>query len=163
MTKRLLPSLAVSALLAGCGTAGLQDARDSREPSEPATPDPGGRPTAAPWPAYPVADYTYTLRKSCFCVDAGVPVTVTVRNGTVADAVYTRAGRGHAAGTPAVGWLRVTINDIIEVANDTDADSVKVRWPAGQAHPASVYVDWDKLAIDEEAGYSIRDVNPTAG
>ena len=54
----------------------------------------------------------------------------------------------------------MTINDVIDTANDTGADTVKVRWPAGQDHPTSVWVDRDTNTIDEEIGYTIRDVDP---
>ena len=126
--------------------------------THPGTPEP--HPTAAPWPAYDVEDYSYTLRTTCFCADGGVPVTVTVRDGKVTDAVYARTGYGHAAGANASAWMRVTINDVIDAANTTDAYRVEVRWPAGQPYPTAVWVDHAKNAIDEEIGYTIRNVTP---
>ncbi len=114
-----------------------------------------------PWPAYAVDDYTYTLRVSCFCADAGVPVIVTVRDGKAIDAVYAHRGRGHAAGDPAGDWLRVTINDVIDAANTPHAYRVRVTWPQGQDYPTSVWVDRDAHTADEEIGYAIRHVTTT--
>ena len=52
----------------------------------------------------------------------------------------------------------MTIDDIIEAANDTEAAEVRVEWPAGQDYPDSVYVDHDTNVADEENGYTISDV-----
>jgi hypothetical protein len=154
MRKRLVALLVGSAVLtAGCGTTG-DVVRDAG-----ATPEP--RPTGPPWPAYDVGDYTYTVRTACFCADRGVPVIVTVRDGKVTDAVFAHRGSGHAAGDAAGDWMRVTINDVIDAANTTDAYQVRVHWPDGRAYPTSVWVDQDENAADEEIGYSVRHVVPS--
>lgn len=162
MKKHLVPLLVGAALLiAGCGTAGDVAADGTGGASEPAsrnTQQP--HPTAAPWPPYAVDDYTYTLRTMCFCADRGVPVIVTVRDGMATNAVYAHRGWGHAAGDPAGDWMRVTINDVIDAANTKGAYQVLVKWPEGQDHPASVWVDQDANAADEEIGYSIHHVVP---
>ncbi len=156
MKNHAVPLLLVAAaLLAGCGTTdevAVQGTGGTQQPSS--------QPTQAPWPAYQVDDYTYTLRTACFCADRGVPVIVTVRDGVATDAVYARRGRGHAAGEPAGDWMRITINDIIDAANIKGAHLVRVRWPQGRSYPTSVYVDRDANAADEEIGYSVRDVTP---
>jgi hypothetical protein len=161
MRRRLTPALAALALVAGCGAAGADVPTDRDEPEPASTSDPSSQPTAAPWPAYQAQDYTFTLRVSCYCPDGGTPVTVTVRDGHVTEAVYARKGWGHAAGAPAPAWMQVTINDVIDAANDRHADTVTVRWPDGQGYPASVWVDRDRHAADEEIGYSIRNVEPS--
>ena len=154
--------LAAAALLAGCGAThdvAVQDTGGTRGPASHGTPEP--HPSGAPWPAYDVDDYTYVLRTACFCADRGVAVVVTVRDGVATDAVYAHAGSDHAAGDPAGDWMRVSINDVIEAANTTDAYQVRVRWPQDQPYPASVYVDQDEHTADEEIGYAIRDVTPS--
>jgi hypothetical protein len=160
---RTLAALALIALLGGCGTRDAVEAaaqaRDRGTPRPAATlaSDPGtAPPNGPPWPAYDAEDYTFTLRVRCYCADAGVPITVTVTDGKVVDAV--RATK--RSGRPAPDWARVTINDVIDTANDTDADTIDVRWPAGQDYPTSVWVDHDTDTIDEEIGYTIRDVEP---
>ena len=79
------------------------------------------------YPEFEPTDYTFELTVSCFCMGAGAPVVVTVADAEVVGAVYGmgRAAAGTAGsseGDPAdkVFWL--TINDVIEKANDTEAD-----------------------------------------
>jgi major membrane immunogen (membrane-anchored lipoprotein) len=162
MKKHVAPIVVGAAVLvAGCGTTGagsLPAAGGTPEPASHGTPDP--HPTAAPWPHYDVDDYTYRLRTMCFCANRGDPVIVTVRDGKAIDAVYAHRGWGHAAGDSAAYWMRLSVNDVIDAANDQHADQVRVRWPDGQAYPSSVWVDPDAGAADEEIGYSIGDLTP---
>ena len=81
-----------------------------------------------------------------------------MRDGEVVDAIYGLDGRGVEAGTPADEFMWLTINDVIDEANNTDAASVEVDWPAGQDYPHSVYVDEDLQMADEERGYQVSDV-----
>ena len=155
MRKRLTPTLAALALVTGCGADVATDPDGAPEAAPSAS---TAHPTAAPWPAYQPDDYTFTLLVSCYCPDAGVPIVVTVADGKVTDAVFARRGGGHIAGAPAPAWMQVTINDVIDAANDEKADSVSVRWPDGQDYPRSVWVDQDRNMADEERGYTIRNV-----
>ena len=95
---------------------------------------------------------------ACFCVGGGTPIDVTVRDGEVVDAVYDGGGRGADAGTPADQFLWLTINDVIDEANNTEAASVRVEWPSGQDYPDSVYVDEHLDMVDEERGYQLSQV-----
>ena len=121
-------------------------------------PTPAADPTVGSYPAFEPEDYTYTLVLACFCVGGGTPIDVTVRDGEVIDAVYDGDGRGVEAGTPADQFMWLTINDVIDEANNTEAASVQVEWPAGQDYPNSVYVDEDLDMADEERGYHVSDV-----
>jgi hypothetical protein len=151
-----VPALLVSLALAGCGG----DEPDVASDPGPVTTEPA--PTAAPtvgtYPAFEPEDYTYTLALACYCVGGGTPVDVTVRDGEVTEAVYTADGRGAEAGKPADEALWLTINDVIDAANDTGAASVEVDWPEGQDYPSSVYVDKNLSSVDEEIGYQVSDV-----
>lgn len=161
MTKRWVPLLALVALLvAGCGSRETTRAADDASPTPSGVGSPDPRPSGPPWPAFGTDDYTYTLRVTCFCPDAGVPVRVTVRDGKAVAAVFVRGGRGHTAGEDAGDWMRVTIDDVIDVANDRRAYRVRVRWPEAQAYPSSVYVDLNANGADDETSYSVRDVTP---
>jgi hypothetical protein len=159
MTRLTLAASAalLSLVLAGCGG---DDGEDVASDPGPATtePTPTAAPTVGTYPAFEPEDYTYTLVVACFCPGGGTPVDVTVRDGAVVDAVYDGEGRGAEAGTPADDFMWLTINDVIDEANDTGAASVEVEWPAGQDYPTSVYVDEDLDTIDEERGYEISDV-----
>ncbi len=164
---------AAAALLTGCASPASDRSGGAQTPAAPTAPstvsppteptEPTG-PTEPPWPGYPEADYRYELTASCFCSLSGVPVIVTVRDGKVTEAVYARSTRGLEAGEPvSARWLRLSINDIIDSANDPDAAQVQVRWPAGQTHPSRVWIDRIENAVDDEVGYRIRHVEPGLG
>ncbi len=159
MNKRLVPLLVgVTTLVAGCGSFGHATTARGGTPEPAPRGTPESHPTATPWPGFDVDDYTYTLRTACFCADGGVPVIVSVRDGEAVGAVYAQRGRGHAAGDDAGDWMRVSINDVIDSANNEHASEVRVRWPQGQDYPTSVWIDRDANMADDEIGYSIRDV-----
>ncbi len=129
-----------------------------------ASPSPTAAPTVGTYPPFEPTDYTFELTVSCFCMGAGVPIEVTVADAEVVGAVYGLAdgGRGGTeAGEEADQAFWLTINDVIDKANDTDAASVQVEWPAGQDHPDSVYVDGSEQIADDEVGYTVADVQVT--
>ena len=166
-------ALSVAALLlplslAACGSSDDgDDVATDPEPTATSTPTPS--PTAAPtvgtYPEFEPTDYTFELTVTCFCMGAGAPVVVTVADAEVVAAVYGmgqsggRDGEIHA-GDPAEKNFWLTINDVIEKANDTESARVDVEWPAGQDYPTSIYVDQDKMVADEEVTWVISDVQP---
>ena len=88
---------------------------------------------------------------------------VTVADAEVVGAVYGMGQSGGRdgeiqAGDPADENFWMTINDVIEKANDTEAARVDVDWPAGQDYPNSVYVDGNEQIADDETGYTIANV-----
>jgi hypothetical protein len=90
-----------------------------------------------------------------------VDLVETVADAEVVGAVYGMddAGRGGAhSGDPADPSFWLTINDVIDKANDTDADRVEVDWPDGQDYPTSVFVDGATNVADDEIGYTIANV-----
>jgi hypothetical protein len=130
------------------------------------TPSPTAEPTVGTYPEFEPTDYTFELTVTCFCMGSGSPVTVTVEDGEVVTAVQSVGQSGGRdgetqAGDPADELYWLTINDVIEHANDTDADKVQVDWPAGQDYPTSVFVDGDKTMADDETGYTIANVEVT--
>ena len=150
--------------LAACGSDGDDDVVSDPAPTS-ATATPTPSPTAAPtpgsYPAFEPTDYTFELTVSCFCVGAGVPVEVTIVNAEVVGAVYTMddSGRGGVKeGDPADQSFWMTINDVIDIANDTEAETVRVDWPAGQDYPTTVFVDGKKSMADDETSYGIANV-----
>ncbi|HRD61267.1 DUF6174 domain-containing protein [uncultured Nocardioides sp.] len=158
-----IAALALPLCLAGCGSedSGGDVAGDPTPTvTSSSPPEPAPEPTVGSYPAFAPTDYMFTLTVSCFCMGAGTPIQVTVADSEVVDAAYTEGGgRGGAEpGEPADNAFRLTINDIIDRANDTEADKVTVDWPAGQDYPSSVYVDQQKNAADDEIGYTIEGV-----
>lgn len=150
MKRTMWASIAASLVLVGCGPADDDEAA--------VDPTPSSTPTVGTYPDFAPDDYTYTLAVSCFCPDAGEPVRVTVVAGEAVEAVYLEDGRAVTKGDQAPEYRRLTIDEVIEAANDTEADLVKVRWPEGQDYPTSVYVDQDEMMVDEEIGYAVSDV-----
>ena len=158
----LVASAAVlSLLLAGCGGDGSDIVSDPGTGPETTQQTTAADPAVGTYPAFEPEDYTYTLVLACFCLGGGTPIDVTVRDGEVIDAVYDGDGRGVDAGTPADESMWLTINDVIDEANNTEAASVRVEWPAGQDYPDSVYVDQDENMVDEERGYQVSNVVPS--
>jgi hypothetical protein len=156
-------ALLVPLSLAACGSSNDGDdvATDPAPTTATSTPGPTAAPTVGTYPAFEPTDYTFELTVSCFCAGAGAPITVTVEAAEVVGAIYAAddTGRGGAqAGDPADQSYWLTINDIIDKANDTKADRVDVDWPAGQDYPNSVFVDSKKTMADEEVSYTIADV-----
>lgn len=156
-------------VLVACGNEDGQTAEDPAPSSATASPsstpsvEPTTEPSVGTYPPYAPESYTYHLSVSCFCVGAGVPIKVTVDAGAVVKAVYLADDHGRSPvkkGDPADKSFWLTINDIIEAANNTSAARVDVDWPEGQDYPNSVYVDEDEQLIDEEVGYTLSKVKP---
>ncbi len=154
LAASLLSTLALSAC---SGDDGDDTATDPAGSSTEETPT--AEPTVGTYPAFGAEDYAYTLRVSCFCPDAGVPIRITVQDGDVAEAVFATKGPGHRAGDPAPEYSELTIDEIIDVVNAaTEAESVQVDWPEGQDYPSEISIDQSSRIADEEIGYAISRV-----
>lgn len=155
MLARLAAPLAVTLLLAGSLAACAHEndpgrAHDSSTGSAPsASGDPsGGDPGAGRgYPAFGEPDYTYRLEVLCFCPLLD-PVEVTVKDG-----VPTTSGPGRPP---------LTIDDIIDEANDLSISRVEVVWPKGQRWPTSVRLDKIPRVADDEITYVIKNVKITS-
>lgn len=162
-TRTLVAALASLVLLAGCGSQGSEPRAEDPNASSPAPSSsspasPSVEPTVGTYPAYAPQDYDFTVRVSCFCMDAGTPIRIEVRGGEVVTATYVEKADGHRKGQKAPKYRWVTMADIIKAANDTGAAQVDVTWPSGQDYPTTVYVDQDQNMADEEIGYDVSDV-----
>jgi hypothetical protein len=164
--RALLPALVVPLLALGAcgGTTVARDPGPSAAPtSGSVSSSPSSSPTTGTYPHYQPTDYGFDLVVSCFCADSDTPIRVTVLHAKVVGAVYLgdATGRGsvHAGETADQNrWL--SINDVIDAANDTSAYRVTVDWPAGQDYPNRVVVDPNQNTTDEGVGYAISDVEP---
>jgi hypothetical protein len=156
-------TLALAALVLPMGLAACGDDTQVAADPAPTSTSPSASPSASPgtYPAYPQPDYTYDLSVQCFCMGSGSPIEVTVEGGAVVAAVYLAddTGRGGtSAGDPADQRFWLTINDVIDLANHSDAERIEVDWPAGQDYPDRVFIDGSKRIADDEIGYSISNV-----
>lgn len=157
MRRTTIPVLAVL-LLGACsgndpGDDVAADPEGSPTSSQPSTPT--ATPTVGTYPAFAHDDYTFTVVVACFCPDAGDPIRITVVGGEATEAAWVT---GHAGEEVPDYWAGLTLADVIDAANDTDAATVTVEWPSGQEYPDSVWVDQDERMVDEELGYTIRNV-----
>lgn len=109
-------------------------------------------------PRFEEPDYTYVLRMNCYCPFI-TPVRITVEDGSVSSAVATEDGRSIRRGEEAPESLQLTINDIIDRAEDPDVAEVELDWPDGQAWPNRVRLDQIEGAVDDEITYVISDVD----
>lgn len=155
------PLVAIALLTAGCSGDDKQVAEDpaggagsssSDDPTEPAA-----APTVGTYPEFEPSDYSFQLTILCYC-PGNAPIDVVVEDGEVVEAVYAAKGPGVKKGQEAPEYAWLTINDVIEAANDTEAFNVDVKWPDGQDYPTSVAVDQNEMMVDEEMTYSIKKV-----
>jgi hypothetical protein len=163
-------ALAMPLALAACGSDDDGDiasdpaptsATATPTPTPTSSPTPAEEPTVGTYPLFEPTDYTFELTVQCFCMGSGTPIEISVVNSEVVGALYAEddTGRGGTnAGDPADHAFWLTINDVIDKANDTEADRVEVDWPEGQDYPNRVYVDGSKNMADDEIGYEIAHV-----
>ena len=153
--------------LAACGGDDGTTAADPAPTTSTAEPTPTAptptAPTTAPKPGslpdFPYPDYEYTLEMRCFCANIDQKYRITVAGADVSNVKWATNGDGHVVGEELTDdYLRLTIQDIIDLGNDPDAAQVDVEWPAGQEYPTSVYIDKDKMTADEEVTYVISEV-----
>lgn len=148
-------------LLAAAGCSADEAKQGTAAPTDTATAAPDTSESADPaedeHPAFTETDYRYVLVRSCYC-PYRVPVAVTVRDGEVASAVALESGgRGVSKGDRAPDSHRLTINDIIDLAEDPSQNAT-VDWPDDQAWPDRVRTDQIPSARDDEITYVIEQV-----
>ncbi len=140
-------AVGIGLLLTGCGTTGTAQA-----PTSPTIQVSADRPPAR----FALADYTYVLGRDCYCANRGLKYRVTVRDGEVTHVEYAETLRDDPAGEPALGaWPRLTIPDVITIAESDDSES---EWPKGQAYPDLVIESAHLAAVDGATWYTISDV-----
>ena len=158
--RAVAAALLTALALTGCGDDG-DDGRTATDRSgdHQTETTPSASPTLGSYPSFAPTDYRFTLRVTCFCPDAGVPVRVTVLDGEVSSAVYDQRSAGFDRGEAAPDYRALTINQVIDELNAAvDAESVRVEWPEGQDYPSMVSIDRSARIADEEIGYRISDV-----
>ena len=136
---------AVLVTLAACGTLGpldgpLEELEQARER----------------WEAYEPANYSYAVRRLCFCAPESIgPVRVVVSNGIVVEARYVATSdtvpTSFRSLFPAVEGLF----DILEDAYDNDASDVDVTYDPNTGVPTNFFIDYIENAIDDEVGYEV--------
>ena len=110
------------------------------------------------WEDFEPSNYTYSVRRLCFCApDAIGPVRVVVQDGVVSSAAYVATGDTVATTFrdlfPAVEGLF----DVLENAYDTEADGVEVTFDDDTGVPTQFFIDFIEMAADDELGYEITE------
>ena len=106
------------------------------------------------WEAQGLADYTYDVRRVCFCpFREGVRVTVVA--GVVAGATDLATGE---VLEPNEVQLYLTIDglfDLIQDAYDRNAHEVQVEFDPSRGYPTRIYIDYSEMIADEELGFTL--------
>ena len=114
------------------------------------------------WETTGPSDYTYVIRRLCFCAYVG-PVRVTVENDAVVSVVPTGPEEPpfelDEASFPGVDGLF----DILEDAVERDAHSITATYDTVTGVPLEFFIDYMEFAVDEELGMEVTEpVTPLA-
>lgn len=112
------------------------------------------------WRAQEIEDYSYTVRRLCFCPESFTdPVEVRVSGGEVVARSYRGSGEA-VAGENARFWPPVEgLFEIVQDAIDRDADSLLVDYHPSLGYPISIRIDYEEMAIDEELTVTASDLD----
>lgn len=107
------------------------------------------------WIRSGVYDYEYVVRRSCYCLLAGVAVRVVVLGGAVADLRIDATGEPlsfmYASSYPTIDGLHARVQRAI----DQRAWRLEVSYDSRWGFPTDLYIDLDRNIADEEEGYTI--------
>lgn len=145
--RRLGWLVVVVPLLAACSDLGPGDARLARLEAN-----------LARWDSLGPDSYVYAFERLCFCpVESLGPVRVTVEDGVAVERVYVDTGAAvppaHAQGFPTVRGLFDTLREAIV----NDADSIEVTYDPTLGFPLDFWIDYLRMAVDEELGMRITE------
>jgi hypothetical protein len=105
----------------------------------------------ARWKAHNLTKYSFTQRRSCFCVPQNYPLTVQMDSlGNIASV---RDARGTAVNATSVRTIAQMFADIRTLQSRAEA-SVQVKYDSVYGYPRSIIADPIKNAADDE--YSLE-------
>lgn len=154
MTPRGIFSVAVPAALAAVSILSCIGDPDA----------PGFNAHRAQWDQNEPALYAYTVRHVCFCYGKGAPVHVVASRESVLTAKmegYDSLGILAGAPSPQSYSIDSLFNEVDEKLRYRH-DSRRVSFDSAYGFPASVYIDFEKQAADEEYGLEISDFRPVS-
>ncbi|MEB4591692.1 DUF6174 domain-containing protein [Candidatus Thiothrix sp. Deng01] len=115
------------------------------------------------WESQPLADYSFTLQRSCFCRgDAIRPVNIEVADGKVASATFADTGEPLPED---LDYNKLTVNDLFDTIQQAITDGaarVDVSYDQQSGVPASIYIDRSEQIADEEVGFTISNFRAAA-
>ena len=105
------------------------------------------------WRGAGISDYSYEMRKLCFCPPEYVgPFTITVRGGAVVSVVYLPTG----ASVVPVPERHPTVDGLFEVVEATlerNPDQLSIDYDPALGYPRRIDVDTIVRAVDDEVTY----------
>jgi hypothetical protein len=115
------------------------------------------------WQAWTAPDYEFDFRWSCFCLEElTAPVRVRVAGHLVEEVTYLEDGApvnaDYLALFPSIAQLFLHV----EQALDEGADVILVDFHAEHGYPVSAQIDYDAQAADDELGFTVENLTPTA-
>ena len=107
------------------------------------------------WMAAGLTDYTYDVRRVCFCPFREDGVRLTVLTGVLAGGIDIATGEALAADE--VQWYHTIdgLFDLLEDAYKRDAHSVQVDFDTSRGHPTMIFIDYSEMIADEELGFTL--------
>ena len=107
------------------------------------------------WESQGLSDYHMAFRWFCFCVPEYVaPVEISVRDGNIAGVVFSETGESVEPSNIDRYRTLGGLFDLIQAAIDQNAFSISVEYDPELGYPAGVSIDYQKLVIDEERGFT---------
>lgn len=111
------------------------------------------------WAAFQDGDYSFTVTRSCFCVNAGT-YWVQVVGGDISivqrvqDHEY--LPEDQFTDIPTIEDLF----DLIDRALRESADEIRFAFDPEAGYPSSISIDWIEPAVDDEIGYTVHGAVP---
>lgn len=113
------------------------------------------------WESQDLDDYRFQFQWNCFCTTEYIEtVWVTVEDGEITS--IEAVDPNFEGELPAMSEYR-TINglfDLIREGTENQAYQIQVSYNDTFGYPASAYIDYDMEIVDEERGFSVREVQP---
>lgn len=137
---------------ASCSVLGLDDYDDERERLEAAR---------AAWESQDIDDYSYVLRRICFCAGTTQPARIVVENGETVSVTIVETGE--PVGEHEVEFFLTIpgLFDFVEDAIDREAHSIDVAYDPDRGIPLTISIDYEELAVDEEMAFEASQFEPS--
>ena len=105
------------------------------------------------WEDADIDDYTFTIRRSCFCPPEYIgPYRIMVRAGRITGVMVD--GRSVSAQQFQVPTVAALFDQLAE-AYSSGAAEVRASYDARIGHPVEIWIDQDRSMADEETGFTI--------
>jgi Family of unknown function (DUF6174) len=101
----------------------------------------------ARWKAHNLTKYSFTQRRSCFCIPQNYPLTVQMDS--LGNIAFVRDARGTSVNASSARTIAQMFTDIRTLQSRTDA-SVQVKYDSVYGYPRSIVADPIKNATDDE-------------